>query len=194
MHLVVAVLALLLAGSVSAASLKGTNESQRRETRIIVEEGLYFIESDLELEWMKREGLLVPIPTVVGLRIDRRLDERYRFVLPRVADFLSCFASRFYREKGKPLQINSAVRTAPFQAILVKDNGNAAAARGESRSTHLTGAAIDIAKLGRSEQELLWLREWLLWLEDRGYVEATEEYRQAVFHVVVMRPLEEEDC
>ncbi|HEY0162578.1 MAG TPA: DUF5715 family protein, partial [Edaphobacter sp.] len=86
-----------------------------------------------------------------------------------------------------PLQVNSAVRTVEFQQRLMRTNGNAAPAEGETASPHLTGQAIDIAKHGLSITEIAWLRGYLLPLIQQGRIDVEEEFQQACFHISVYR-------
>ncbi len=184
--LLILALAWSLAMSASAASLKGSRTSMERQNAEATVSELSFIENDAQLESMVRNGYLVPLPTTVGLSIDPRLDAKWQYVRPWTARFLVHLGVDFHKEFGKSLQINSAVRTVERQEELREKNRNAAPPNGERRSVHPTGAAIDIAKLGRSGREVRWLARRLLQLERDGLIEATEERRnQAVFHVMV---------
>jgi hypothetical protein len=64
-------------------------------------------------------------------------------------------------------------------------NGNTAPISGPKKSSHLTGATVDIAKVGLTKAELDWLRKKLLVLEAEDLIEATEEQDQLVFHAMV---------
>jgi len=54
-------------------------------------------------------------------------------------------------------------------------------------SPHLTGATIDIAKSGLGRQEIAWMRDWLLPLQQSGTIDVEEEFRQACFHITVYK-------
>ena len=86
-----------------------------------------------------------------------------------------------------PLQVNSAVRTVEFQQRLLRTNGNAAPAEGETASPHLTGQAVDLAKHGLSLTQIAWLRGYLLPLVQEGKVDVEEEFQQACFHISVYK-------
>jgi hypothetical protein len=86
-----------------------------------------------------------------------------------------------------PLQINSAVRTVEFQQRLLRTNGNAAPAEGDTASPHLTGQAVDLAKHGLSLTQIAWLRGYLLPLVQQGKVDVEEEFQQACFHISVYK-------
>lgn len=168
--------------------LKGSKESQIKQNAVADAYDLVRIKNNAELEEMKATGRLVRIPDTPGIKVDKRLPEHLRFVLPWVSTFLVETGSVFYWcFGGKEIQINSAVRTAEYQIHLIKKskNPNAASVTGPKRSVHLTGSAIDIAKLPLTERQKLWLREWLVGLEIVNAIEATEEHNQAVFHLMV---------
>ena len=165
------------------SSLIGTDQSQFKQTEIAEEEGLPLVTNDQELMILKLFGTLVPIPGTV--RIDYRLEEKWRWCLPQTSYFLGDIGLEFQEVFGKKLQINSAVRTIPRQLELMRVNSNAVSPNGRKRSSHITGATVDIAKIGLSKKELMWLRNKLLTLEDEERIEATEENGQLVFHVMV---------
>ena len=167
--------------------LKGSDASQRRQNAVADYYGLVRIENDEQLEEMIRAGLLVKIPESTGIKIDKRLPENLHYVLSYVVDYLTKLGRDFYKEFGAELQINSAVRTIIYQAHLggVRKISNAASPYGEKRSSHLTGATIDIAKLPLTKEQLIWMRKRLVAEEINYILEATEEHRQAVFHIMI---------
>jgi hypothetical protein len=141
-----------------------------------------------ELQISKDNGQLVRLPENETVRISPRLPEKYRWCLPATHAFILELGRQFYDRHGTPLQITSAVRTVEYQQVIMQRNANAA--RGETperRSPHLTGSTIDIAKGGLTDNQRIWLGARLLLNEEQGRVEATEEFRQAVFHVMVLR-------
>ncbi len=85
------------------------------------------------------------------------------------------------------MQVNSAVRTVEFQQRLLRTNGNAAPAEGETASPHLTGQAVDLAKHGLSLTQIAWLRGYLLPLVQQRKVDVEEEFQQACFHISVYK-------
>ena len=165
--------------------LKGSPESQIKQNAAADRSELIRIKDDTELETMKATGQLVHIPDTPGVRVDARLHERFRFVRPWVATFLVDLGKDFKERFGEEIQINSAVRTIEYQIEISGRNRNAAETTGEKRSSHLTGSAIDIAKLRLTGEQKLWLRTRLVTLELGNTIEATEEHYQAVFHVMV---------
>lgn len=140
------------------------------------------------LAGFKKDGLLVRLPSNKTLKVDYRIPSKYRWCRPEVTTFMLNLSSEYYAVWHRPLRINSAVRTEEYQEQLRRHNGNAArATSGPKRSSHLTGATVDIAKKGMSAGELRWMRARLIKLERQGRVEATEEHMQAVFHVMVFQ-------
>lgn len=165
--------------------LKGSPESQIKQNLVADAYNLVRIEDAAELEAMKATGELVPIPVTLGIKIDERLHERFRYVRPWVATYLTVLGRDFYNRFGTDIQINSAVRTVEYQIEISGRNKNAAPVTGLKRSSHLTGSSIDIAKLPLTREQKLWLRPRLVHLEVNEKAEATEEHYQAVFHIMV---------
>ena len=83
--------------------------------------------------------------------------------------------------------VDSAVRTVEFQRRLLRTNGNAAPATGDTASPHLTGQAVDIAKRGLTITEIAWMRTYLEPLIEQGKIDVEEEFQQSCFHISVYR-------
>jgi hypothetical protein len=96
-------------------------------------------------------------------------------------------ARYYYASFHTALQVNSAVRTVEFQERLLRTNGNAAPAGGDTASPHLTGEAVDIGKHGLSLVEIAWMRAYLQPLIAQGAIDVEEEFQQACFHISVYR-------
>ncbi|MGH9564249.1 MAG: DUF5715 family protein, partial [Terracidiphilus sp.] len=62
---------------------------------------------------------------------------------------------------------------------------NAAHATGSYRSSHLTGATLDISKHSMSPSGQKWMRRVLAELASSGYLYAVEEFQQPCFHIMV---------
>lgn len=168
-----------------ADNLKGSPSSLQKQNERADKEGLVRIVDDSHLFKMKNDGLLVRLPTLV--KIDERLQEKWQWVLPQAATFLENQAIEFINKFGKLFKVNSAVRTVSRQTELILINPNAAPVFGDRMSSHLTGASIDIAKIGMNKAELEWMRKKLSELEDLNLIEATEEHEQLVFHIMVYK-------
>lgn len=169
------------------AALKGSHEILLHQNQMADQDGLDRIKDDDDLEDMRQSKALVAIPSVPGIQTDERLPANRRYCRPWTAQFLTALARAHYAQFHTALQVNSAVRTVEFQQKLMRTNGNAAPARGETASPHLTGQAVDLAKHGLSLTEIAWLRGYLLPLVQQGKVDVEEEFQQACFHISVYK-------
>jgi len=167
--------------------LKGSHEILLHQNEVADRDGLTRIQDDADLERMRREHLLVALPDNAAIHSDERLPANRRYCRPWTAIFLEQLAREYHARFQTPLQINSAVRTVEFQQRLMRTNGNAAPAEGDTASPHLTGQAVDIAKHGLSLTEIAWLRGYLLPLVQEGKVDVEEEFQQACFHISVYK-------
>jgi hypothetical protein len=143
------------------------------------------IADDDELEQLIQKQELVALPSDRYVRVDPRLDENRRYCRTWTRDFLNDLGQAYYKEFKQSIQVNSAVRTVEQQEKLLRHNRNAAPAEGPIASSHLAGLTVDIAKRGMSRKQRKWMEQYLVRLRDRGLVEAAEERKQAVFHVMV---------
>ncbi len=183
MFLILALFLGLASGS-HAASLIATHDSAVQQNIIADEQNLSRL-SEVQLTSFKANGRLVQLRNTDIIRVDHRIPARFQWTLPTTEAFIVELADAYYKRFGRRLQINSAVRTVEYQRGLRRRNGNAAATSGPKASTHLTGATIDIAKLHLPSDHVDWLRLELLVYEALGRVDATEEFAQAVFHIMV---------
>ncbi len=169
-------------------SLIGSYEARLRRNIEADRENLIRIKNNKELLKMRELGTLVELKQDANIQIDYRLDKKFRFYLPITKVFVLNFGKDFrttFPDSKHKIQINSAVRTVVSQKILKRKNRNAADATGPLASSHETGATVDMAKLNLSPQEISWIRFYLLNLEGVGSIEATEEFEQQVFDVMV---------
>ena len=168
------------------ASLKGSKESMALQNSVADKMGLVRVYED-QLESLKEQQVLVQLPEEEFIKVDGRLSGKYRWCLPSTRDFLIELGRDFHDRFGVPLRVTSAVRSIEYQNGLILRNGNAA--RGDtpdSRSSHLTGATVDITKRGLTQEQLVWLRARLTLHEYMGRAEVTEEFQQPVFHIMVL--------
>ena len=86
---------------------------------------------------------------------------------------------------GQRLRVTSLIRTISSQRRLERGNPNAARATGPDRSSHLTGATLDISKRFMPRRGRQWIRRVLFRLHQGGYLYAVEEFEQPTFHVMV---------
>jgi hypothetical protein len=167
--------------------LKGTHEILLHQNEVADREGLDRIQNDADLLDMRSKRMLVPLPVSYALDVDDRLPENRRYTRPWTSIFLTNLARAHYAHFHTPLQINSAVRTVEFQEHLIRINGNAAPADGDTASPHLTGQAVDIAKHGLSRTEVAWMRGYLMPLIQEGKIDVEEEFQQSCFHISVYK-------
>ncbi len=167
--------------------LKGSHEILLRQNQVADRDGLDRIQSDDDILDLRTQKLLVAIPTNDTLQVDDRLPANRRYCRPWTAQFLATLSRSYYARFHTPLQVNSAVRTVEFQQRLLRTNGNAAPAEGDTASPHLTGQAIDLAKHGLTLTQIAWLRGYLLPLVQQGKVDVEEEFQQACFHISVYK-------
>jgi hypothetical protein len=167
--------------------LKGSHEILVHQNVVAERDGLERVQDDADLERMRRNGMLVALPVNAGLQVDDRLPFNRRYSRPWTSEFLTTLARAHYARFHTPLQVNSAVRTVEFQQRLMRTNGNAAPAQGETASPHLTGQAVDLAKHGLSLSEIAWMRGYLLPLVQEGKIDVEEEFQQSCFHISVYR-------
>lgn len=167
--------------------LIGSLTSLQRQNRRDEAEGLTRIEDDAQLNAMRREGELVSLPVSAQLRVNPELPVNRRYTRTWTEKFLADAARAHYYRFHRPLQVNSAVRTVEYQRYLMRVNGNAAPAWGDTASPHLTGATIDIGKKGLSLSEIAWMRAYLLPLEASGKIDVEEEFYQSCFHITVYK-------
>jgi hypothetical protein len=167
--------------------LYGSREVLLHQNEMADRDGLERVRDDEDLLDLRRAGKLVELPENESIRIDERLPENRRYSRPWTAEFLSILARDYYASFHTALQVNSAVRTVEFQERLLRTNGNAAPAAGDTASPHLTGEAVDIGKHGLSLVQIAWMRAYLQPLISRGAIDVEEEFQQACFHISVYR-------
>ncbi len=143
------------------------------------------IEDDAQLEELKSRQELVEIEENQALRVNPQLDPDRRYCRPWTLAFLNDMSDAYYKQFHTYIQVNSAVRTVEQQRRLRRVNGNAAPEAGETASSHLAGLTVDISKRGLSRKQHKWIENYLADLREEGLIEAAEERRQAVFHIMV---------
>ncbi len=168
-------------------AMKGSHDILVHQNVMADQDGLARIQDDDDLEQMRLGRTLLPLPESAAMQSDERLPLNRRYARPWTVKFLEALAKAHYERFHTALQVNSAVRTVEFQRGLMRVNGNAAPAEGETASPHLTGQAVDLAKKGLSMTEIAWMRGYLLPLVQQGKVDVEEEFQQSCFHVSVYR-------
>ena len=167
--------------------LRGSLASLERQNERLTAEGLERILDEDDLAARIANHLLVPIPASDALTINPNLTPNHRYCRPWTARFLADLAREHDAIFHRPLEVSSAVRTVAYQKRLMGINGNAAPAEGDIVSPHLTGAAVDITKEGLTRDEMKWMRQRLLEIEQKGEIDVEEEFQQACFHITVYK-------
>ena len=165
--------------------IRGSRESMVRQNEEIDRLQLPRLRDDYDLEQQILLQQLVRIEESPALRVADNLPEDRRFCKPWTMEFLDDLSRDFYRQFRKPIQVNSAIRTAEFQRTLRRRNRNAAPEDGELASSHLAGLTVDISKRGLTRKEKKWLDGYLKNLYDQGLIDGAEERRQPVYHIMV---------
>jgi hypothetical protein len=164
-----------LLGSKAVARQQNTEADRERLTRIA---------NDKQLRRFIKAGILVSLPDNLFVKVDSRLEPRYRYCRPWTRDFLNDYGqAHFLATHGEPIKINSAVRPKSRQEALRRTNRNAAPIVGPYRSSHLTASTVDIAKGKNTE----WSRDYLQLKKSQRQIAVVEEFRQPVFHVMVFK-------
>lgn len=133
----------------------------------------------------RSEGLLVSVPSRMPFYYLDHVSPDYSYLRPWAKVFLDQISREYYARFGQPLRVTSVLRTVQMQERLTRWNPNAAQAVGSDRSSHLTGATLDISKHFMSYRGELWMRRYLVQLERAGYLYAIEEFHEPCFHVMV---------
>ncbi|HWC20254.1 MAG TPA: DUF5715 family protein [Terriglobales bacterium] len=168
-----------------APELRGSRDSLLKQNSEIDQAGLQRIENDEQLQALEERGVLVPIQETQYLILSGSLKENRRYARPWAAQFVDDLGREFYDKFHRPIEVNSAVRTAEQQRKLMRHNHNAAPAEGEIASSHLAGTTIDIAKRGLTRKQHKWIADYLAEMKKQDIIEPEEERRQACFHVMV---------
>lgn len=132
-----------------------------------------------------RHGYLVSVPSSGRSYYLNHVRPSERYCRPWTKLFLDRVSRQYQARFHQRLRVTSLVRTVGSQQRLAEWNNNAADATGAERSSHLTGATIDISKRWMSPAGQEWLREVLYSLREAGYLYAIEEFYQPTFHIMV---------
>ncbi len=165
--------------------LRGSHESMLRQNEEIDRLNLPRIMDDDQLNELIARQDLVPIEESTALRIAPNIEANKRYCRPWTRNFLDDISQAYYEQFHQPIQVNSAVRTVEQQHKLRKHNRNAAAETGEITSSHLGGLTVDLNKRGLSRKQRQWISQYVYQIQQAGMVEAAEERRQPVFHIMV---------
>jgi hypothetical protein len=165
--------------------LRGSHESMLRQNEEINRLDLPRIMDDDQLNELIARKDLVPIEEGTALKVASNLDANKRYCRPWTRNFLDDISQAYYEQFHQPIQVNSAVRTVEQQHNLRRHNRNAAAETGEITSSHLGGLTVDLNKRGLTRKQRQWISQYVYQIQQAGMVEAAEERRQPVFHIMV---------
>lgn len=176
-----------------ARILRGSRSALARENAVADRHGLTRIRDLAELRRFIDRGLLVPVRPTDAYDIDPELGENdpgnaalYAHARPWTKAFLDEVLAEGHRLHGDRFLITSLTRTQAYQRVLRRHNATAASGRTPAeRSSHLTGATVDIRSTTLSLEGLRWFRRRLAELERRGAIQATEERHNGCFHIMV---------
>lgn len=132
-----------------------------------------------------RAGLLVRVPSRTRFYYLHFIPSAYRYLRPWTMLFLNRLSREYHARFGRRLRVTSLIRTVSLQRRLEHRNSNAARATGPDRSSHLTGATLDISKRFMPRRGQRWMRRVLFRLHQAGYLYAVEEFEQPTFHIMV---------
>jgi hypothetical protein len=133
----------------------------------------------------RENGYLTAVPSSTHSYYLHAIPPAYRYCRPWTKLFLERLSRQYYARFGQRLRVTSLVRTVSQQRRLARRNGNAADATGSQRSSHLTGATLDISKRFMTPKGENWMRDVLYTLKQRGYLYAVEEFEQPTFHIMI---------
>lgn len=131
--------------------------------------------------------LLLPFPRETHTFWVAGVPDELRVTRPWTKRFIEQLAAGLHGLFGTRLKVTSLTRTVHVQRALATWNDNAAPADGRIRSTHLTGASVDLSKQPLTDPEVVWLRLVLHRLTRQRVLTAIEELQQAHFHVFVFK-------
>jgi len=171
----------------SANLLKASSNSQVIQNKRADADDLSRMANVAMVQRFANAGLLVRVPSKTQNYYTRYISAKYSYMRPWSKLFLDRLSAQYYARFKRPLRVTSTVRTVALQVSMAKRNGNAAAAYGSRRSSHLTGATLDISKNGMTRAGINWMREVLYSLRQKGYVYAVEEFSQPTFHIMVYK-------
>jgi uncharacterized protein YcbK (DUF882 family) len=184
--LVVVFLSFPVAGSANSL-LRARRDSQVIQNEQADADRLARLEDREMLDRFTRLELLSEVPVRSEGYYLHGIPDASRFARPWTKLFVERLGRQFHNRFGKPLRVTSLVRTVAYQNALRRRNRNAASPYGPKRSSHLTGASLDISKKGLRASEIAWLRQVLASLKEQGYLFAIEEFKQPNFHIMVYR-------
>jgi hypothetical protein len=154
------------------AELRGSKESVEKMYVFAQSHGLPFYLTPTNLKEAVDQGKLVQLTGDSTYELTHGVG--FSYATPEAKQFVLAFAPRYLAACGTPLTVTSAARPISRQPR----NSN-------PYSVHPTGIAVDLRRPPAGPCQT-WLRNALAELEDKGFVEATEERHPVHLHVAVL--------
>ncbi|MBI2676733.1 MAG: hypothetical protein HYX21_02165 [Candidatus Yanofskybacteria bacterium] len=152
-------------------------------------------ENELEIKEAVRLKKLVSVPSSTQYYfVDSRLDKKTHFVSPWTLIFIDQLSKDFYeraqsdkKKNKKKIKVASLVRHRKYQKALAKRNPNAVWDENnpDRQSSHLTGATFDVSTKDLTRDEICWLKEYLLELQNLNLIHVRDEFYNNCLHVMV---------
>lgn len=184
-----------VARTATAQSLSGFSDNGlAREVAATQQYNLTRLTDQKHLRQFLDAQILVRVPMRgTGFELDYRIGGHananahlYRTARPYTKRFVTRLGAQFaIRFPGRRFVVTSLARTCAYQERLRRRNPNAAPCE---KTSHTTGATIDIRWLELRRAERRWMESVMLSLERQGLVQATKELGQPVYHVMVYPP------
>lgn len=157
--------------------LGGSRASMDKQNRIADKYNLTRIEDDAMMRRFIKGGYLVRLPVSSK---NYSVTASRPYARPYTKLFVERLSQQYRANFGRRLKVTSAVRPKKYNHKLGRTNSNVSL-----RSVHPTGAVVDISHRYMNRKEKRWVDGVLRSLESKGYIEATREWRQPVYHVMV---------
>ena len=152
-------------------------------------------ENESEVKEAVRLKKLVSVPSSTQyFFVDPSLDKRTHFISPWTLVFINQLSKDFYehtqkikKRSKKKVKITGLVRHRKYQKALARRNPNAIwdEENLDRQSSHLTGATFDISTKDLIRDELCWLKEYLLELQNLNLIHVRDEFYNNCLHVMV---------
>lgn len=168
--LVILLTAAFGAGSVQAASLKGSKSSVRQQNQQARAHDYSFLRTATQVRQFAEKGYLVPVRANSNVRL---ANVSYPYARPEVELFLNRLGSQYRSACGEPIVVTSLTRPTSRQPR-----------NASPLSVHPTGMAMDL-RMSSNPRCRSWLERTLLSLESAGVLEATKERRPPHYHVAL---------
>jgi len=152
--------------------LRGSKESVQKMYDFAQTHGLQFYLTPTNLKDAIAKGKLVQMSSEATYEVMPSVG--FSYATPEAKQFVAAFAPLYQAACGTPLVVTSLARPTSRQPR----NSN-------PYSVHPTGIAVDLRRPPAGPCQT-WVRNALAELENKGFVEATEERRPAHLHVAVL--------